>query len=312
MHQLFALTASVFAVLGVPQQGNAQVGLAHEVGEELPSSPGLSIRVDEGRAPGREGLRISLEGAAANSTALLAIGSPVGAGLGNCRTQLVRTNSEGRASVSHFGPLPAGLAVRFAAPGAGGALQRSSIAALPSSGGYASGVPQRGDIVISEIMKDPVFVTDTHGEWFELQNLTNHPINIAGWKISDLGTNTHTLSNNGQLILLLPGQRFVLGNDKDPLTNGGVQVDYKYSNFTLGNGADSIILTARRGDIVDQVDYDDGIFWPDVPGKSLTLDPFAGDVYLNDDPVNWCPASSLLGGGNTDSGTPMLDNDDCP
>jgi hypothetical protein len=318
MQQLFVLAASVLALLGTSPIELSRANLVSTgVDQDADPSPcgdGLCLSLDLGAAPGRQGFRLRLEGARAHSAAWLELGQRTESGLLARRAQLVRTDANGRAELKHFGPLPSGFGARFVAraTGSGGGLSATTIVDLPGPGSYATSSVQRGDIVITEIMKDPTFVTDTHGEWFELMNITNRPINIAGWKITDLGSNAHTINNNGQLLVMQPGARLVLGNDANPLTNGGVHVDYKYTNFTLGNGADSILLTARKGDLVDQVDYDDGIFWPDVPGKSLTLDPFASDVYLNDDPVNWCAALSAIGGGNPDLGTPFLLNDDCP
>jgi hypothetical protein len=184
--------------------------------------------------------------------------------------------------------------------------------AIPGQQSGWQNVSQRGDIVITEIMKDPSFVPDTSGEWFEIMNVAPTTRNIAGWRISDLGTNQHTITNGGQVLLIAPGQRMVLGINADPAVNGGVQVDYKYSSFTLGNGADSILLTARNGMLVDEVDYDDGVFWPDTAGASLCLNPTATDVYLNDDPANWCVSQSPVATGNPDLGTPGAWNDTCP
>ncbi len=327
MIQWFPHAACVLAAWSA-QQGSAPVHderaqlsrrptvIEEEWAEEAAVAPSsctsLVTRVDVGRAPGRNCLRVSLAGAAPLTNAILELGSLRGESLVGIRRQVLRTDAEGRAQLEYRGPLPDGLAARFVARPTLGTAQYSPAVGMPGSGTQAVFVPQRGDIVITEIMKDPSFVSDAHGEWFEIQNITGHAINIAGWKISDLGANSHTIANGGLPLFLSPGQRFVLGIDQDPLTNGGVAVDYKYSNFTLGNAADSILLTARSGYLIDEVDYDDGIFWPDVPGKTLSLHLFAGDVYLNDDPANWCPGKTLIGGGNTDMGTPRQDNDTCP
>lgn len=327
MIQLIPLAASVFAAWSVqpitpPTEGGAGLrsgqgfAIEDEWAEELPpltsDSGGLRTRVDLGRAPGQSATRISLEGVEPMTSVCLELGTLRGTHLAQRARQMLLSDAEGRTSITLPGPVPFGLGVRFTARPAGGSILTTTAVGLPNTPPLPLVTFQRGDVVIMEIMKDPTFVSDAHGEWFEIQNITNRTINIAGWKISDLGTNAHTLSNNGQPIFLLPGQLYVLGNDKDPLTNGGVNVDYKYSNFTLGNGADSILLTSRSGILVDEVDYDAGIFWPNVPGKSITLHPFTGDVMLNDDPANWCPAKALIGGGNTDLGTPGLFNDTCP
>lgn len=292
----------------VPEQEWAEESVPDSFG-----AGGLRARVDVGCSPGAARLRLSLAGARPFSSAVLELGVQHGSSLAGVRREVLRTDGEGRASILVDGALPGALGARFVASPQRGPTQRSAILGLPGGPGtQAVFSGQRGDIVITEIMKDPSFVTDAHGEWFEIKNITSRTINIAGWHITDLGSNSHTILNGTQPIYLSPGQNFVLGIDDNPLTNGGINVDYKYSNFTLGNGADSILLTARSGYLVDEVDYDDGIFWPDTPGKSLSLHPFPTDVYFNDDPANWCEGKTLIGGGNTDLGTPHLDNDTCP
>ena len=64
--------------------------------------------------------------------------------------------------------------------------------------------------------------------------------------------------------------------------------------------------------LVDEIAYDDGGAWPDTAGSSIALDPGSTDAGLNDAGSAWCHASSVLGNGNTDLGTPGLPNDACP
>ncbi|MEO6708384.1 MAG: lamin tail domain-containing protein [Planctomycetota bacterium] len=325
---LFPLAACVLAAWTVqpitPQTDSGssfapQERPEEEWAEELPQlvsdSGGLRTRVDLGRGPGQSALRVSLEGAQPFSSVCLEIGSLRDGSLALLARQLLVCDATGSASLQIEGPLSLGLGMRFRARSSSGQACVSAPVALSGGSQLPLFAPQRGDVVITEIMKDPSFVSDAHGEWFEIQNVTPHMVNIAGWKITDLASNSHTILNGVQGIWLSPGQRFVLGIDADPLTNGGVQVDYKYSNFTLGNGADSILLTSRSNFLVDEVDYDDGILWPDVAGKSLTLHPFSVGAGLNDDPANWCPAKTMIGGmggGNSDMGTPDAVNDTCP
>ena len=75
---------------------------------------------------------------------------------------------------------------------------------------------QRGDLVISEIQKDPKGVPDSRGEWLELTNLTSKTINVEGWSLSDHGSDSHVVDLGGQLLLIPPGGRIVLGNEDDP------------------------------------------------------------------------------------------------
>lgn len=179
----------------------------------------------------------------------------------------------------------------------------------PPTGGMGL-VP--GPIVITEIMKDPKFVPDTSGEWFEILNVSTMQVNLGGWKISDLGSNQHVLPNDGSAPVLGPGKRAVLGIQDAAALNGGVQVTYKYSGITLSNGADEIILHDATGTLIDMVAYGDGPVWPDAAGMALNLTPTSSSAAANDDPANWCDASVPFHPLNPDFGTPGLQNTLCP
>jgi len=171
---------------------------------------------------------------------------------------------------------------------------------------------QRGDLVVAEFMKDPASVSDSDGEWVELYNPNGFTRQISGWMLHDGGSNMHVIQAGGPFILVGPGQRYLLGNESDPALNGGLALDYQYSSFSLSNGADEILLTARNGQLVDSVVYDDGLLWPDLAGVAINLDPAAHDALLNDDPTRWCAAQTPIGSTNPDLGTPGAPNDVCP
>jgi hypothetical protein len=134
---------------------------------------------------------------------------------------------------------------------------------------YAAGSVSPGDIIITEIMKDPADVLDNAGEWLEIFNTTATDIDINGWTISDDGTDSHTISSGGPL-MVPAGGFLVLGRSTVTATNGGVPVDYAYgSDITLANGDDELILTTPAMVEIDRVEYDDGTNWPDLTGKSM-------------------------------------------
>ncbi|MDH4069800.1 MAG: lamin tail domain-containing protein, partial [Ignavibacteria bacterium] len=56
-------------------------------------------------------------------------------------------------------------------------------------------------VVINEIMQNPESVGDGDGEWFELFNTGNDPVDIEGWTIRDDGSNTHVIQNGGPLLI---------------------------------------------------------------------------------------------------------------
>ena len=159
-----------------------------------------------------------------------------------------------------------------------------------------------GDIIINEIMKDPSAVDDSKGEWFEIYNTTGSSIDLNGCVISDIGTNTHTIATS---TIILSNNYAILGIEDDILLNGGVSIDYEYSNFTLANADDEIILTCDSVEI-DKVEYDDGPNFPDPTGKSMILADFNLDNNIGH---NWCESSSTYGSG--DKGTPGSANDSC-
>ena len=157
-------------------------------------------------------------------------------------------------------------------------------------------------LVINEIMNNPVNVTDSYGEWFEMTNTGTDTIDLNGLTLKDDGGDQHTISQMGGL-LLEPGEFVVLGVNDNPAENGGVNVDYVYSNFALGNGWDEIIFEHPTGAILDEVWYDNGASFPDPSGGSMMLiDPYS-DNSLG---VNWTTSEVPFGDG--DFGTPGFPN----
>ena len=112
------------------------------------------------------------------------------------------------------------------------------------------------DLFITEIMTNPAAVSDTAGEWFELYNPTAEDIDLQDMVLSDDGANSHTISA-GNPRLIAPGDYFVMGRNGDPANNGGVDVDYVYSNFSLGNTSDQIVFSNGLSELL-RLDYTSG------------------------------------------------------
>ncbi len=159
------------------------------------------------------------------------------------------------------------------------------------------------DIVINEIMQNPSAVSDDKGEWFELYNNDTETVDINGWIIKDDGSDYHKIDNGGPLTIA-PGEYLVLGINDTTAVNGGVQVDYVYSNFLLSNSDDEVVLVYSDGVTeVDRVNYDNGATFPDPSGASMEL---KNPNYDNNDGANWDAASTAFGDG--DLGTPGAQN----
>jgi hypothetical protein len=163
---------------------------------------------------------------------------------------------------------------------------------------------QPGAVFVTEIMQNPDAVFDLAGEWFEIYNsLSNVSVDINGWTIRDQGTDNHTISNGGPL--LVPPKGFlVLGRNSDTDQNGGVQVDYQYSGFVLENSGDEIELVDGAGTVVDSVSYSSS-----TAGASASLSPAAFSASGSQQAANWCAATNPMPGG--DMGTPGSTNDPC-
>ena len=165
-----------------------------------------------------------------------------------------------------------------------------------------SGVP---GIVINEIIQNPSAVSDTNGEWFEIHNPTASPVDIDGWTIQDNDFDSHVISNGGPLNVPAGGY-LVLGRNSNFATNGGVTVNYTYSNVNLANGGDELVLLDKGLTEADRVEWDGGPAFPDPTGASMSLDDPTSDNNVG---ANWCTAITPFGDG--DLGTPGAAND-CP
>jgi hypothetical protein len=159
-----------------------------------------------------------------------------------------------------------------------------------------------GDLVVTEIMRNPAAVSDADGEWFEILNVSGLDVDLLGLELISGGTATVTSS------LVVPdGARVVLGASADPLVNGGAPVDFAYGGvITLGNADDSLEL-GYLGASFDVVAWD-GTF-PAPTGAAMSLDPASETAAANDVGTAWCDAVTVYGAG--DLGTPGAANPAC-
>ncbi len=170
-----------------------------------------------------------------------------------------------------------------------------------------------GQVIVSEFMVKPVAVLDSVGEWVELYNTTDQPIDISGWTLHDDLTQKHVISQGVPFVIPAKGFR-VLGINGDKAKNGGVQVDYVYTDFTLANNADAIDLD-WNGVVIDAVKYikqTPSVAGFDIAdGKSVSLDPEHLSAADNDVAGNYCPGKFKWIGSAGDFGTPGKLNITC-
>ncbi|MAF65686.1 MAG: hypothetical protein CMJ84_08520 [Planctomycetes bacterium] len=240
-------------------------------------------------------------------TALVSLGSTLPAAGG---ASLPAPSLPGSSFVPSTAPLALSprVALGAAAPGSA-SVEACRATCRDSALGPLLSKPQPGDVVISEFMSNPAAVSDSQGEWIELRNTLPWRLDMEGLVISDADGDLFGLSNGGAGILIGPGATLVLGNNPDPATNGGVEIDMAYTGFVLANGEDEIYVHTRAGVLLDAVEYSAAGAWPLTPGCSASLDPGSSDPLSNDDPGNWCASSAPLPGG--DSGSPGAPNAPC-
>ena len=155
-------------------------------------------------------------------------------------------------------------------------------------------------VVINEIMLNPLSVEDELGEWIEIYNNSEEIIDLHNWYIQDAETDLHIIQES---LILSPGDFLVLGINADETVNGGVVVDYQYSDFYLDNSEDEIMILSPDGVLMDSLAYDEGLFFPNLEGSAMAL----LDVNMeNSCGFNWRQAASPYGNG--DLGSPGQDN----
>jgi hypothetical protein len=164
-----------------------------------------------------------------------------------------------------------------------------------------------GDLLITEIMYDPVSLTDTYGEWFEIYNNTGHPVNLLHLVITKSGTDRHIIT--APITLASHGYQVFARADT------AVAVDkYVYgTSITLNNTGAILALPnygtdGTNGTEICSVDYGEEGF-PSGSGASISLNPEAMNVQEEPLGASWCVSSSVYSTG--DLGTPGAINDEC-
>ena len=151
-------------------------------------------------------------------------------------------------------------------------------------------------IVISEIMPNPASVSDSYGEWFELYNSGDTTINLSNWLIKSGENEEHIISGDVSLFID-PDQYLVFGKNDNISINGGLVIDYQYSNISFSNNNDELLIINQNGEIVDEVHYTND--WPFGSGIAMEIHDSESDNGISS---NWF--SSTLTYGNGDNGSP--------
>ena len=170
------------------------------------------------------------------------------------------------------------------------------------------------NLVISELMYHPAD-PDAEGEFIELLNIAEEPIDLTGVSFTDGIEFTFPAD-----VILAPGERVLLvanQNVFEVLHGSGFRIAGQFENHTrLENAGERIVLNGADFNPIHNFEYDDRSPWPrasDGLGFSLVLlDPLSNPDHGNG--ANW-RRSGALGGqpGRSDStrfeGDPIADLD---
>lgn len=165
-----------------------------------------------------------------------------------------------------------------------------------------------GDLLITEIMYNPSALSDTYGEWIEIYNHSDHPVNLQNLVVARDTVNRHTI---GAPIELAPGAFFVLMRS-DTATDAANSYIYG-SDLSLSNTGAVLSLYNQdtgtgAGALIFSVDYGSNGF-PAGTGASIGLDPGMTNPADAISGTSWCTATSAYNTG--DLGTPGMPNDVC-
>ncbi len=164
-----------------------------------------------------------------------------------------------------------------------------------------------GDLLITEIMYDPVSLSDTKGEWFEIYNNASFEINLNNLVIIKESA-IHVISEE---INLIPGAYYVMARSEDAVDCE----KYVYgSDISLTNSGSELKIATYGTDGTNGIElasvrYDDGASFPDASGASLNLSLTHYDADEAKLGTSWCLATETYNTG--DLGSPGLINNIC-
>ncbi|MEO8853986.1 MAG: lamin tail domain-containing protein [Ginsengibacter sp.] len=177
-------------------------------------------------------------------------------------------------------------------------------------------IPQQYDIVIDEIFADPSPpVGLPNYEWIEIKNTSAFPINLKGWKISDLTSTSGPIRE----FILAPDSFLIICSSTALNALSGFGKTVSITNFpSLDNEGDLISIADANGKIIHAVQYSAEWYQNDLKkdgGWSLemidTKNPCSGIS-------NWKSSKDIIGGTpgrknsvdgiNNDSDAPKIVN----
>lgn len=157
-------------------------------------------------------------------------------------------------------------------------------------------------VAINEVMPLPGMSDPVAGQWIELKNLSDTPINVQGLVLMTSSLDGfHTISPTSEMTLE-PGALLVMGPGIQTDLNGGAPVTYAYGNDIQMNPQADMVFLMKAGRMIDYVNWGSSSIQVEQ-GFALSREP--GPFTA----VNWCRSRAPFGLG--DYGTPGIENTFC-
>lgn len=144
------------------------------------------------------------------------------------------------------------------------------------------------DLVISEIMYNPPEEGEDSLEFIEIYNNENYAVNLSGFIF------TEGIEYSFPDIAIEPESFFVLAKDSLAMLHTFGMHSFQWEGGGLSNGGEELEFRDRFNQVVDYVDYNDGLPWDtlaDGNGPSLTLCNTLNDNEL---PGSWSASTEFV------------------
>jgi len=167
---------------------------------------------------------------------------------------------------------------------------------------------REGDLLITEIMADPGALEDMQGEWFEIYNSTDEPIDLYHLVIRKNTTDQHIITGN----VSVPVHGYIV---MARTTNAVTAPGYVYgSSISLNNSGATLSISnygtdGSNGSLIYSINYASAGFPVIAAGGSICLSPLLLNYAAAVSGNSWCVSESPYSTG--DLGTPGSQNDAC-
>jgi hypothetical protein len=169
--------------------------------------------------------------------------------------------------------------------------------------------PGANQLSISEVMHSPSSGTT---EYIELTNNTGNLLNLNGLTVlyrnsASLTSSSIVSSGSGKPVIIDRKGTFVLAQNKDTATNGGVSADYSYGADLNLEGSGRLVLN-HGGTTVEDFQYTPS--FPQTLGRAMNLASLVVGTKASAHTWYWCDSETSIREGG-DLGTPNARNSRC-